>query len=119
MPRNVVLSADSVAFHDVAWGRTKSLVSPRPSAGGASAEAVQVNITEYAPGYSHEGHRHEGQIEVIYVLSGRGVHERDDGSRVEIGPGDVIYVPANSYHGNHNPHAEPLRAIIIKVPPTT
>jgi quercetin dioxygenase-like cupin family protein len=118
MARNSVFTADDVPFHDVSWGQTKSLVSPQPSAGGATSPDVQVNITEYAPHYSHEGHRHEGQLEVIYILSGRGEHERDDHTRIPIGAGDVIYVPPDSYHGNHNPNDEPLRAIIIKVPPT-
>ena len=117
MANNRVFTADDVPFDDVAWGRTKFLVSPTPSAGGAEAEDVSVALTEYSPGYSHQGHRHEGQLEVIYILSGHGFHERDDGTRLPIGPGDVIYVPAGSHHGNHNPNAEPLRAIIIKVPP--
>lgn len=117
MVNNKVLTADDVPFQDVAWGKTKFLVSPTPSPGGATAPGVSVALTEYAPGYSHECHRHEGQLEVLYILSGHGVHERDDGTRVPIAPGDVIYVPAGSHHGNHNPNADPLRAIIVKVPP--
>jgi mannose-6-phosphate isomerase-like protein (cupin superfamily) len=118
MANNSVFKADDVPFEDVSWGRTKSLVAPLPSAGGATSEQVQFKVTEYAPGYSHVGHHHPGQLEVIYILSGHGEHERDDRTRVPIGPGDVIYVPPGSYHGNHNPNAEPLRAIIVKVPPT-
>lgn len=118
MANNKVFKAADLPFEDVAWGRTKHLVSPRPTAGGAVEPAVQVSVTEYSPGYSHTGHVHKGQLEVIYVLSGHGEHERDDHARVPIGPGDVIYVPADSYHGNHNPNSEPLQVIIIKVPPT-
>jgi mannose-6-phosphate isomerase-like protein (cupin superfamily) len=114
-----VFKAVDLPFEDVSWGRTKALVSPRPAPGGATSSSVQVNVTEYSPGYSHVGHRHRDQLEVIYVLSGRGEHERDDHTRVPIGPGDVIYVPADSYHGNHNPNADPLQVIVIKVPPST
>ena len=119
MAKNRVFKAADVPFEDVAWGQTKHLVAPRPSPGGAVEANVQVCVTEYSPGYSHAGHVHDGQLEVIYVLSGRGEHERDDHVRVPIGPGDVIYVPADSYHGNHNPNPDPLQVIIIKVPPTT
>ena len=119
MARNSVFRAEDVPFHDVDWGRTKMLVARKPSPGGAASDDVSVALTEYAPGWSHVGHRHEGQIEVIYILSGRGEHEREDGTRVPLNPGDVLYVPAGSYHGNHNPNAEPLRAIVVKVPPSS
>jgi mannose-6-phosphate isomerase-like protein (cupin superfamily) len=115
--KHAVFEIDAVPHIEVPWGSTKFVVGPSPSPGGAIAVNVQVAITEYGPGYSHVGHEHPGQIEVIYILSGHGEHEHQDGTREPIGPGSLICVPPGSHHGNHNPSAEPLKAIIINVPP--
>ncbi len=112
-----VFRADAVPFHDVEWGKTKALVGPSPAAGGEVCAEVEFKVTEFPPGYSHEGHVHSSQLEVLYVLSGHGIHEDQAGNRIPFGPGDVIYIPAGCPHANHNPGAETVRVLVIKVPP--
>ncbi len=73
-------------------------------------------ITEYLPGYVHKLHVHPVQDEIIFVLEGKGASETATGKR-EIGPGDVVLVPAGVHHATYNPNSEVLRAIIIKSPP--
>jgi quercetin dioxygenase-like cupin family protein len=115
--KSYIRNVDSVPFHGVEWGQTKVVFGLAPSPGGELSDMLDIKVTEYLPRYSHYRHRHPGQVEVIYVLSGRGEHEHADGTRTPIGPGDMVYVPENQFHGNHNPHDEPLRAMILKIPP--
>ncbi len=113
-----VFRAEAVPFHDVQWGRTKVLAGPSPSAGGERSEAVEFKVTEYLPGTSHAGHVHPTQLELLYVLSGHGIHEDAAGNRAAFGPGDVVYIPANCRHANHNPGSVPVRVLVVKVPPS-
>lgn len=53
-------------------------------------------------------HRHFGEEEWVYVLSGRGVAEIDD-EEVAVGPGDFLgYPPGSAAHHLRNPHDEDL-----------
>lgn len=111
-----VFSEKEVDFETVDWGRTKVLVGRSAPEGRGQTEKVLVKITEYLPGYVHEMHVHPEQDEIIFVLSGQGISETEEG-RAEIGPGDVVHVPAGTKHATLNPGEVPLRAVIIKSPP--
>jgi quercetin dioxygenase-like cupin family protein len=113
MRDKVILNESAAPFYAVDWGRTKGLVAKESA---AYSDKVQVRITEYLPGYVHKLHVHPTQDEIIYVLAGKGASETA-GGKSEIGPGDVVFVPAGVEHATYNPHAEVLRAIIVKSPP--
>jgi len=49
-------------------------------------------------------------VDVLYVVSGRCVLELDDGSKTELGAGDVV-VQSGTMHRWHNPWEEPCRII--------
>jgi len=53
-----VFPADAAVFHDVEWGRTKELVGLSPVAGSEVCADVEFKVTEFLPGYSHEGYFH-------------------------------------------------------------
>jgi quercetin dioxygenase-like cupin family protein len=119
---NQLVEMWQVPFTEAAWGRTKVLagvtgVDP-DGVLGVPTDQLELKVTEYGPGYSHAGHRHPEQIEVVIPITGRGVTEDEHGTRREFGPGHVLFIPANAYHANHNPFAEELRCYIIKLPPT-
>ena len=69
-----------------------------------------------APGLlSHFDDRNPGMhrsatTDMLYVISGRCVLELDDGSKTEIGAGDVV-VQSGTMHRWHNPFAEPCRVL--------
>jgi quercetin dioxygenase-like cupin family protein len=113
MNDKVILNEKDAPFYTVDWGRTKSLVAKESV---AFSDKVQVRITEYLPGYVHKLHVHPTQDEIIFVLEGRGASETASGKK-EIGVGDVVLVPAGVPHATYNPHAETMRAVIIKSPP--
>lgn len=119
---NALIEIWNVPFTEAAWGRTKVLagitgVDPEGKLGVPNDE-IEIKVTEYAPKYAHTGHRHPGQVEVVIPITGRGVHEDGFGRRFEFGVGHMLFIPANSYHANHNPFEEELRCYILKMPPS-
>lgn len=52
---------------------------------------------QFAPGARSDWHRHpEGQV--LYVLSGSGIVQNEDGSTVKISAGDVVHAPPGELH---------------------
>lgn len=114
MKKRQMVHMDEVPFQQVEWGLTKVLVGPERM----GSEKIMVKITQYEPGYSHKPHVHPTQEEVIFVLEGRGITESEE-DKIEIGPGSVVLVPAGTYHATINSSdTEPLKAVIIKSPPS-
>lgn len=108
-----IIAEGEIEFKSVEWGLTKEIVAPH----NAGSENIKVIITEILPGYMHENHTHSDQEEVIYVLSGRGKARITEEER-EIGPGTVIYIPADEPHAIWNEsRTESMRTLIIKSPP--
>lgn len=60
-------------------------------------------------------HRHEGEEEVFYILSGRGIVD-DDGTKREVGPGDAVLTGGGAGHAIEAVGDEPLEmvAVILK-----
>jgi oxalate decarboxylase/phosphoglucose isomerase-like protein (cupin superfamily) len=77
---------------DVRWLITKDTV-------GASKTVF--GVTYFPPGSKHELHRHPNAEEVEYLISGTGIAYVDDDA-VALGPGEVVFVPQNAYHGFEN-----------------
>ena len=60
--------------------------------GGINAVAV-----EFEPGARTDWHQHpDGQV--LYVASGSGLVQSEDGTTVGIRPGDVVYAPPGEVH---------------------
>src|SRR6476661_9555782 len=64
-------------------------------------------VTFFPPGAKHDIHRHPNAEEVEYLVSGRGIARVGDAD-VELGPGEVVFVPKNDYHGFENTGDEPV-----------
>ena len=62
-------------------------------------------FTSGRAGGSERYHTHGDAIK--YYVSGRG-YELIGDERFEVGPGDFMHVPANTWHGTENPNSEPL-----------
>jgi quercetin dioxygenase-like cupin family protein len=60
--------------------------------GGITVIAVQ-----FAPGARSDWHSHPGG-QVLYVVSGAGLVQTDEGSTIEISPGDIVYAPPGELH---------------------
>ena len=68
-------------------------------------------ITIFPPGAMHDIHRHPHAEETEYLLEGHGVARVGDVD-VEMGPGDIVFVNQDDWHGFHN-ESETERAVMI------
>ena len=83
---------------DVRWLLTRDTVG---------AEHSVLGITVFPPGAKHDIHRHPNAEEFEYLVSGHGIARVGDAD-VELGPGEVVFVPKNDYHGFENTGDEPV-----------
>lgn len=54
------------------------------------------------PGCSIGWHQHVGNTEPYFILEGQGIFVDNDGSRTEVGPGDVCYIDVGQSHAMEN-----------------
>ena len=64
------------------------------------------------PGCEVGWHVHQGDGETYYILKGRGLYN-DNGTEVEVGPGDVTFVDSGEGHALLNNGEEELEAIAL------
>lgn len=62
------------------------------------------------PGASVGNHAHNGDFEVYYIIKGTGTYN-DNGTLVQVGPGDMTFCPDGECHGLENTGTEPLEFI--------
>ena len=65
-----------------------------------------------APGNSIGEHKHEGDNEIFYFLSGTGEYN-DNGTKVQVGPGDTTVCNDGEMHGLVNTGDVPLEHIAL------
>lgn len=73
-------------------------------------------FTSGRAGGSERYHTHGDAIK--YYVRGSG-YELIGDERFEVGPGDFMHVPANTWHGTENPHDEPLVFLAVQQFPGT
>jgi quercetin dioxygenase-like cupin family protein len=99
-------------FHDVEplrmpWGELRWLASSEVMPGALQTFGV-VTIN---PGHANPLHMHPNCEELLYVLHGRCSHRLGD-DEVELGPGELIHIPAETPHHARCTSDEPLVAVI-------
>lgn len=65
------------------------------------------------PGSSIGNHKHNGDFETYYILSGKALVTDDDGAQHVLEAGDVMYTPNGSSHSIENCGDEDLEYIAI------
>lgn len=79
-------------------------------------EATAAEVERLFPGLlstmkpDDPGMHRSATVDMLYILSGRCVLELDDGSKTELGAGDVV-VQSGTMHRWHNPWGEPCRIV--------
>lgn len=112
VPKNLIRAADLSSASEESFTHP---LNPRSEVRGHSLsdptglERLGVHLIRIAPGReSFAYHRHYGEEEFIYVVSGRGIAEIDD-QDYEVGPGDFMGFPTPSVgHHMRNPFSEEL-----------
>ncbi len=76
---------------------------------------LSLAVARVAPGKQSYAHYLE-QVEVYYILEGRGLMHIDD-ETAEVGPGDAVYIPARAHQWIENLGADELLFVAACVPP--
>jgi quercetin dioxygenase-like cupin family protein len=92
------------------WGTIGWRLTPQRG----SRQLVVMDVT-LAPGGGHDFHRHPDQEELILVNAGR-VTQYVDHDTTQLGPGDSVFVPANTVHASFNEGDEPARLTVVLGP---
>lgn len=69
-------------------------------------------LARLKPGEEVELHKHEGECEYYYIISGKGEYN-DNGKIVDILPGAVTFTPSENSHGIKNTGDEMLEFIAL------
>ncbi len=77
--------------------------------GGISALAVH-----FEPGARTDWHSHQ-QGQVLYVVQGAGLVQNDDGTTVEVSPGDVVYAPPGELHWHGAAPSSPMMHLSLTI----
>ncbi len=72
------------------------------------------NVITLEPGCSIGTHIHDQEEEIYYILSGKGIVD-DNGTMVNVGPGDAVKTGNGEFHSIKNDGNEPLvfMAVVI------
>jgi hypothetical protein len=83
----------------------------------ADVPALRLFFRDTPPAHVHERHR-APQRQFIFVASGAGEIEMDDGTRHSFGPGDVLFVEDTTGNGHVTRTLEGIRGFAhVPVPP--
>lgn len=89
-----------------------------PASEGGVSEGIWVGRVTGEPGMDSGPHHHGHAESVGYVLSGRFelLYGDDFEHKVELGPGDFIYVPPGVPHIERNVYDEPVEFVTVRRP---
>ena len=83
------------------------------------SQAICMHLLTIPPGGRAKAHKHATHETAIYVMSGTSVMawgERLE-HRMEVGAGEMLYIPADTPHLPWNPGPEPCTAVIARTDP--
>ena len=105
------ITTDEVERDQLEWGEIGWLSRPSTT----ETEAITVMEVRLDPGKCHAFHRHPGQEEVIYVMSGE-VEQWLEKEKQILRTGDSIYIREGVVHASFNDSDQPVRFIVILGP---
>ena len=94
-------------------GEAQCLSAIARGEGPAESRFKMVSRMTLEAGSSIGLHTHETDEEIYIVLSGRGIYTDDDGSRREVGPGDVSLTMRGQRHGLEVSREGPLTLMAV------
>lgn len=94
------------------WGTLKWMATPEVN----DSERFSAGVVNLEPGKGHDIHTHPDSDEILYIISGEGEQTVAEDTR-EVGPGEMIYIPAGVEHGTINTGWETLQLLAVYAPP--
>ncbi|MEJ7710328.1 MAG: cupin domain-containing protein [Pyrinomonadaceae bacterium] len=89
-----------------------SEIHPLMDATNSSITRCSLAEETLPPGAAVYLHKHQYTEEIYYILSGSGLMTIGDEQRT-VGPGDAIYIPAQSFHSIKNVGLEPMTILLV------
>lgn len=102
-----VTDAAQLPIEQNAWGSLQWVCNEKLMPGAAQT----VGLATILPGKSNPVHYHPNCEEVLYVISGQGLHSYD-GRTIPLKAGMTICIPANVKHNMVNTGTETLRTLV-------
>jgi quercetin dioxygenase-like cupin family protein len=93
------------------WGSAGMRCAPR----GTGCTSFVVMDVRLDPGFFHAFHKHPDQDEMIIMKSGR-IEQWLNDERLELGPGDSVYIDKDVVHGSYNDFSEPAELQVVLAP---
>ena len=106
------ISSDDVSTQLFDWGTLKWMATPDVN----DSERLSAGVVNLEPGKGHDIHTHPDSDEILYVVSGEGEQTVADETK-EVGPGEMIFIPAGVEHGTINTGWETLQLLAVYAPP--
>lgn len=78
-------------------------------------DKLEMELVCYSPGHSTVEHHHVGQDEIFMILEGTGTITVGSES-VRVGPGSLVYAPADIKHGIRPDHESRMVMTFVKAP---
>jgi quercetin dioxygenase-like cupin family protein len=100
------IPSDRLDWGELAW-------ISRPSTTG-SRQITEALVT-LAPGFGHDFHRHPGQEEMLYVLSGT-VEQWIEGEKRTLAAGDAVFVSRGTVHASFNTGIDDAKFLVVLSP---
>jgi quercetin dioxygenase-like cupin family protein len=104
------VTSEDVRTEALDWGLLGWRLTPQEG----SRQLVVIDV-RLDPGGGHDFHRHPDQEEMIIVTTGRITQYLEQEVR-ELGPGDSVFVPADTVHASFNDGAETAYLTVILGP---
>ena len=112
MPEENFISSGDVSTQLFDWGTLKWMATPDVN----GSERLSAGVVNLEPGKGHDIHTHPDSDEILYFISGD-VEQTVAGETKEVGPGEMIYIPAGVEHGTTNTGWETLQLLAVYAPP--
>lgn len=80
------------------------------------ARHLTVSVSVFPPGSKSDGHVHEHEEEIVYVISGRGRLVTPEAS-ADLEPGVAVWIPIGTHHATESDGPEPLEVVCVYSPP--
>jgi oxalate decarboxylase/phosphoglucose isomerase-like protein (cupin superfamily) len=103
---------DDVDTQQFPWGTLKWMTTPEVT----GSERFSAGVVQLEPGKGHELHTHPDSDEILYFLGGEG-EQTVKGDTRDVGPGEMVYIPAGVEHGTVNTGWETLKLLAVYAPP--
>jgi len=105
------VTSSTIEREKLSWGGFGWL--SRPDFTGA--KQLTVMDVSLDSGQGHDFHKHPRQEEVILVNAGR-IEQWLEGEKQELGPGEAVFIEADTVHASFSVGAEPARMTVMLGP---